>query len=122
MSRISFASDLDFLKENTEVLELVGSDQARIAIAPTFQGRVMTSTLDGPRGASYGWLNRPFIASQAEDGQATFFELESSSPAAQLEPGDSINHVHRTCHFEGQFDDLNDLSMKVLGVDLNILI
>ena len=58
----------------------------------------------------------------AEDGQATFFELESSSPAARLEPGDSIAHVHRTCHFEGQFDALNDLSMKVLGVDLNKLL
>ena len=57
-----------------------------------------------------------------EDGRPTFFELESSSPAARLEPGDSITHVHRTCHFEGQFDALNDLSMKVLGVDLNKLL
>jgi hypothetical protein len=58
----------------------------------------------------------------AEDGQATFFELESSSPSARLAPGDNITHVHRTCHFEGQFDYLNKLSMKVLGVDLNNLI
>ena len=58
----------------------------------------------------------------AEDGQATFFELESSGPAARLEPGDSITHVHRTCHFEGPFDALNDLSAKVLGVDLNKLL
>jgi len=57
-----------------------------------------------------------------EDGQATFFELESSSPAARLDPGNCITHVHRTCHFEGQFDALNDLSMKVLGVDLNVLL
>jgi len=57
-----------------------------------------------------------------KDGQATFFELESSSPSARLDPGDNITHVHRTCHFEGQFDTMNNLSMKVLGVDLNNLI
>ena len=27
-----------------------------------------------------------------------FYELESSSPGAALEPGDSIRHVHRTIH------------------------
>jgi len=54
-----------------------------------------------------------------EDGQPTFYELESSSPAAKLEPGDSITHTHRTCHFEGPFDALNELSEKILGIDLN---
>ena len=32
--------------------------------------------------------------------------------------GDSVNHVHRTCRFEGPLDGLNDLSMRTLGVDL----
>src|SRR6185295_10795646 len=30
-----------------------------------------------------------------------FYELESSSPAAALAPGQSIEHVHRTIHFSG---------------------
>jgi len=57
-----------------------------------------------------------------EDGRATFFELESSSPAAQLDPGGSMTHTHRTCHFEGPFDALNELSEKILGIDLNNLL
>ncbi len=67
MTRISFASDLDFLEQNTQVVELACSDRARVAITPEFQGRVMTSTLAGPQGASYGWLNRQFIASKTDD-------------------------------------------------------
>jgi hypothetical protein len=47
-----------------------------------------------------------------------FYELETSSPAAELNPGESITHIHRTFHFAGRFDALNDLSAKVLGVDL----
>lgn len=53
-----------------------------------------------------------------DDGTPTFFELESSSPAAELQAGQSMTHVHRTCHFKGSFDALRDLSIKVLGVDL----
>jgi hypothetical protein len=35
----------------------------RLALAPRFQGRVLTSTSAGPDGASYGWVNRDYIAS-----------------------------------------------------------
>jgi len=106
MARISFASDLDFLKANAEVVELRRAPQAGVAVVSAYQGRVMTSTPDGPEGPSYGWLNRPFIARGTDDPFA----------------GDRIRHVHRTCHFEGQFDAINDLSMKVLGMDLNKLL
>ncbi|MBT3201050.1 MAG: hypothetical protein HN350_14205 [Phycisphaerales bacterium] len=67
MDRISFASDLDFLKANTNVVELACSQQSQIVVVPEFQGRVMTSTLDGPQGASYGWLNRRFIEKGVDD-------------------------------------------------------
>ena len=40
-----------------------GQRQARVAVAPAWQGRVLTSTTAGERGASYGWINRPLIAS-----------------------------------------------------------
>ena len=30
-----------------------------------------------------------------------------------------INHVHKTCHFEGDFKELNKISQKVLSFDLN---
>ena len=34
-------------------------------------------------------------------------------------PEQTIMHVHMTYHFEGDFDDLNTISKKVLNFDLN---
>lgn len=52
----------DFLGKHTKVVELAGEDgQARVAVCPEWQGRVMTSTCGGPDGLSFGFLNRPFI-------------------------------------------------------------
>lgn len=47
-----------------------------------------------------------------------FYELETSSSARALKPGESIKHIHKTYHFEGSFDQLNGISKEVLGVDL----
>lgn len=60
----TFRSDLAFLKSRTETVLLVDRDSdARIAICPALQGRVMTSTATGDGGLSYGWLNYEAIAS-----------------------------------------------------------
>ena len=37
---------------------------AKVAVCPALQGRVMTSTSGGDGGASYGWINRDLIASR----------------------------------------------------------
>jgi hypothetical protein len=47
-----------------------------------------------------------------------FFELESSSPAAALKPGESISHTHTTFHITGSSSQLNPIVMKVLGVTI----
>jgi hypothetical protein len=47
-----------------------------------------------------------------------FYELETSSPAAALGPGESIVHVHRTFHFVGPEDALDQISQEVLGTTL----
>jgi len=47
-----------------------------------------------------------------------FYELESSSPAAALAPGASLEHVHRTIHLKGAEKDLDAVARKVLGVGL----
>jgi hypothetical protein len=47
-----------------------------------------------------------------------FFELESSSPAAFLTPGQSLAHHHRTLQFHGPIESLSRISEKVLGVSL----
>ncbi|MGA7303688.1 MAG: DUF6786 family protein, partial [Rhodothermales bacterium] len=66
----SFSDDLAFLKDHTDVLLLSGSTMdgqspaaAQVAISPSMQGRVLTSTLAGPDGLSLGWINHDLIAS-----------------------------------------------------------
>ncbi|MEI6971761.1 MAG: DUF6786 family protein [bacterium] len=48
-----------------------------------------------------------------------FYELETSSPAAALEPGQSLTHVHRTFHFVGSDISLDKIAIAVLGVSLS---
>ena len=47
-----------------------------------------------------------------------FYELESSSPAAELSAGESLTHVHRTLHFRGSEAELDAVAKKVLGVSI----
>jgi len=47
-----------------------------------------------------------------------FYELETSSPAAALSPGDSLTHVHRTFHFQGGEAELDALARRLLGTSL----
>ncbi|MCJ7545163.1 MAG: hypothetical protein MUP47_11505 [Phycisphaerae bacterium] len=65
----TYAEDTAFLGRYAPLIELAAGPAARVAVAPTYQGRVMTSTLAGPRGRSFGWLNTRFIASGAQDVQ-----------------------------------------------------
>lgn len=60
----TFDSDIAFLRQHTPLVVLSDADkQAQVAIAPAYQGRVMTSTADGGSGQSFGWINRELIAS-----------------------------------------------------------
>lgn len=72
-----------------------------------YQGDVINSYNDGP----------------LENGEqlGPFYELESSSGVKELKPGESINHVHKTYHFEGNLLTLNEISKQLLGKDLNNL-
>ena len=56
----NYGDDLAFLKKHTPIVEL-SSGEARVAIAPAWQGRVMTSTAAGAEGAAFGWINREVI-------------------------------------------------------------
>ena len=57
----NFEKDLSFLRKHNEVILLSdSSSKAQIAVVPTYQGRVMTSTALGPEGVSFGWINREF--------------------------------------------------------------
>jgi hypothetical protein len=47
-----------------------------------------------------------------------FYELESSSPAAALRPGEGLKHIHRTIHLTGPESELDAVARSVLGVSL----
>ena len=68
-----------------------------------FSGDVINSYNDGP----------------LPDGSqmGPFFELESSSAAAKLAPGETLIHEHATFHFQGEKEELEQISEKLLGVD-----
>jgi hypothetical protein len=50
-----------------------------------------------------------------------FYELETSSPAASLIPEESLSHIHRTFHFQGRTDALDELTRAVLGAGLQTI-
>jgi len=56
----NFSKDLNFLKAHTDIIVLQEGESA-LAIAPQFQGRVMTSTTNVSEGASFGWINKKVI-------------------------------------------------------------
>ena len=63
-SAATFGDDTEFLKKHTELIVLRdGAGKAQVAVAPAWQGRVMTSTAGGDGGLSFGWINRELIAS-----------------------------------------------------------
>src|SRR5881394_2879180 len=60
----SFGHDLNFLRKYHNDLVVMGdSGGAQVIIAPAYQGRVMTSTTEGEKGLSFGWINHELIAS-----------------------------------------------------------
>jgi hypothetical protein len=75
-----------------------------------YKGDVINSYNDGP------------LTAGAAPGAPTFYELESSSPAAALRPGESLQHVHRTVHIQGPADRLNAVAVAVLGVSLDEIV
>ena len=48
-----------------------------------------------------------------------FYELETSSPALNLVPGESYTHDHRTFHFAGPAADLDRIARATLKVSLD---
>lgn len=51
-----------------------------------------------------------------------FYEIESSSPAAALKPGETLRHVHTTLHLAGPEGELQLLAKAVLGVGVDEII
>ncbi|WP_422084157.1 DUF6786 family protein [Ulvibacterium sp.] len=60
----NYESDVSFLRGYMEIIELSDANgPGRVAVAPSLQGRVMTSTTKSENGPSFGWLNYRLIES-----------------------------------------------------------
>ena len=70
-----------------------------------FAGDVLNSYNDGPPAPGV----KPM---------GPFYEIESSSAAAALKPGEANNHVHTTIHIQGDEAQLDVIAKKVLGAGL----
>jgi hypothetical protein len=70
-----------------------------------FAGDVVNAYNDGP----------------LEDGSqlGPFYELETSSPAARLAPGEQLTHINRVWHLSGKEETLDPIARKVLGVGID---
>jgi len=96
-----FETDLAFLRRYGEVIVLEAEHGGRIAVSPSYQGRVMTSAVSED-GASLGYLNRSFIE-KGESGTAFdnyggedrfWLGPEGGPHALYFAPGDEQDFVH----------------------------
>src|SRR5262249_12652833 len=72
--RGDFQSDVAFLRTYTDLRLLTdASTGAQVAIAPEYQGRVMTSTTGGQDAPSFGWLGRAAISSRTKQPHMNVF-------------------------------------------------
>ncbi len=131
------------IKDNILFLKADGKMRYKIGISPErstplmasydWQAKILTFTLFEPidRDAKYvnsrwGIDQQPYrgdVVNFYNDGPlegggqlGPFYELESSSPGAELVPGDSITHIQSSFHFEGDGSGLNQLLSGVLGI------
>jgi hypothetical protein len=70
-----------------------------------YKGDVINSYNDGP------------MADGTQLGP--FYEVESSSAAKELKPGEVQQYKETTCHFQGDYAALSALAKQLLGVDLD---
>lgn len=72
-----------------------------------FAGDVINSYNDGP----------------VEDGSimGPFYEIETSSPGAELVPGASLVHIQKVIHLQGKDEELAPIVHKLFGADLNVI-
>ena len=72
-----------------------------------FDGDVINAYNDGP----------------LEDGSimGPFYEIETSSPGAELAPGASLLHSQKVVHIQGSEADLKPIVEKIFGADLDVI-
>ena len=98
----TFASDLAFLKQHTNVIVLGDASGAQLVVAPEYQGRVMTSTTGAPGAPGFGWIGRAAIAAGVRQPHMNVFGgedrfwlgPEGGQYALYFKPGDPFDLDH----------------------------
>ena len=142
----------DYLKVEEDVLYLKGDGTRRgkIGLSPErskglagsydADGKVLTIVMYNTQEAPSGYVNsmwelqdNPFegdVINAYNDGSPApgepplgpFYELETSSPAAALKPGETMRHVQRTFHIQGEDDQLDPIAERLFGVGLKQIV
>jgi hypothetical protein len=97
-----FEKDVAFLREHGSVVLLSDASGAQVAVSPTYQGRVMTSTTGGSDAPSFGWIGRAAIESGARQPHMNTFGgedrfwlgPEGGQYALYFKPGDPFDLDH----------------------------
>lgn len=112
--------------------------QRSMGIAGSYdaQGQVLNLVTYNVQAAPHGFVNsmwelqdEPYagdVINAYNDGSpepgvpplGPFYELETSSPAAALKPGETMRHVQRTFHIQGPEAALEPLAQELLGAGL----
>ncbi len=97
-----FAADVAFLRQHSEIVVLDDGSGARAAVAPAYQGRVMTSTTGGPAAPSFGWIGRAAVEAGSRQPHMNVFGgedrfwlgPEGGRYALYFKPGDPFDLDH----------------------------
>jgi len=61
-----FGYDLQFLKKRDSTLIVLKDGEAQLIVSPKYQAKVFTSTAQGERGFSFGWINYKAFGKQVD--------------------------------------------------------
>ena len=77
-----FTADLAFLERHSPIVVLADPQgTARVAVAPAYQGRVITSTTGGADAPSFGWIGRVAIEARGRQPHMNVFGGEDRLPS-----------------------------------------
>ena len=139
--------DCLYVRNNTVFFRGDGQRRGKIGVGPKWSkgvagsydavGKVLTLVSYDVKDAPAGYINsmwelqdEPYagdVINAYNDGPpdqggvplGPFYELETSSPAAALQPNETMQHVQQTWHLKGSEEQLKALAYRLLNADLS---
>ena len=139
--------DCLYVRNDTVFFRGNGQRRGKIGVGPKWSkgvagsydavGKVLTLVSYDVKDAPAGYINsmwqfqdKPYagdVINAYNDGPpdqggvplGPFYELETSSPAAALQPNETMQHVQQTWHLKGSEEQLKALAYRLLNADLS---